>query len=97
MRPLTSDSPLPHFLCVCFYLNLRLPVPALSSLTCFCFVPRPLCPAPSVSCSHLPASAGWTGVSALSNGGVMEPTAQGLNGSLLASQPGLGTAGYPTH
>ncbi|CAB1322168.1 unnamed protein product [Coregonus sp. 'balchen'] len=34
---------------------------------------------------HLPASAGWTGVSALSNGGVMEAT-QGLNGSMLANQ-----------
>ncbi|XP_056154155.1 nucleolysin TIA-1 isoform X2 [Lampris incognitus] len=46
--------------------------------------------------NHLPASAGWTGVSAISNGGVMEPT-QGLNGSMLANQPGMGAAGYPTH
>ncbi|AWP06595.1 putative nucleolysin TIA-1 [Scophthalmus maximus] len=36
--------------------------------------------------NHLPASAGWTGMSAISNGGVMEPT-QGLNGSMLANQP----------
>uniref|UniRef100_A0AAQ4S7D5 RRM domain-containing protein n=1 Tax=Gasterosteus aculeatus aculeatus TaxID=481459 RepID=A0AAQ4S7D5_GASAC len=46
--------------------------------------------------NHLPASAGWTGMSAISNGGVMEPT-QGLNGSMLANQPGMGAAGYPTH
>ncbi|XP_046871424.1 nucleolysin TIA-1-like isoform X1 [Hypomesus transpacificus] len=46
--------------------------------------------------NHLPASAGWTGVSAISNGGVMEPT-QGLNGSMLANQPGMGATGYPTH
>uniref|UniRef100_H3D1J1 Cytotoxic granule associated RNA binding protein TIA1 n=1 Tax=Tetraodon nigroviridis TaxID=99883 RepID=H3D1J1_TETNG len=46
--------------------------------------------------NHLPASAGWTGMSAITNGGVMEPT-QGLNGSMLASQPGMGAAGYPTH
>ncbi|KAM6965191.1 cytotoxic granule associated RNA binding protein TIA1-like isoform 2-T2 [Aplochiton taeniatus] len=46
--------------------------------------------------NHLPANAGWTGVSAISNGGVMEPT-QGLNGSMLANQPGMGAAGYPTH
>lgn len=47
-------------------------------------------------CSHLPASAGWTGMSTITNGGVMEPT-QGLNGSMLASQPGMGATGYPTH
>uniref|UniRef100_A0AAZ3PD25 RRM domain-containing protein n=1 Tax=Oncorhynchus tshawytscha TaxID=74940 RepID=A0AAZ3PD25_ONCTS len=46
--------------------------------------------------NHLPASAGWTGVSALSNGGVMEAT-QGLNGSMLANQAGMGATGYPTH
>uniref|UniRef100_A0A8C5EB16 RRM domain-containing protein n=1 Tax=Gouania willdenowi TaxID=441366 RepID=A0A8C5EB16_GOUWI len=45
---------------------------------------------------HLPASAGWTGMSAISNGWVMEP-AQGLNGTMLANQPGMGAAGYPTH
>ncbi|CAL8327361.1 nucleolysin TIA-1 isoform X2 [Gadus morhua] len=46
--------------------------------------------------NHLPASAGWSGVGALSNGGVMEAS-QGLNGSMLASQPGMGATGYPTH
>lgn len=35
-------------------------------------------------------------MSAISNGGVMEPT-QGLNGSMLANQPGMGATGYPTH
>lgn len=49
-----------------------------------------------IFCSHLPASAGWTGMSTITNGGVMEPT-QGLNGSMLASQPGMGATGYPTH
>uniref|UniRef100_A0A3P9HSD7 RRM domain-containing protein n=2 Tax=Oryzias latipes TaxID=8090 RepID=A0A3P9HSD7_ORYLA len=39
---------------------------------------------------------GYSFVSAISNGGVMEPT-QGLNGSMLANQPGMGAAGYPTH
>lgn len=62
---------------------------AASFLTCWHFLSFPFC-------SHLPASAGWTGVSALSNGGVMEAT-QGLNGSMLANQAGMGATGYPTH
>lgn len=67
---------------------------ASSSLTCWhFFVFLSVCP---MFCSHLPASAGWTGMSTITNGGVMEPT-QGLNGSMLASQPGMGASGYPTH
>lgn len=47
-------------------------------------------------CSHLQAGAGWTGVGAVSNGGVVEP-GQGVNGTVLANQSGMGTAGYHTH
>lgn len=47
-------------------------------------------------CSHLQAGAGWPGVSAVSNGGVVEP-AQGVNGTVLANQSSMGTAGYHTH
>lgn len=46
--------------------------------------------------SHLQAGAGWTGVGAISNGGMVEPT-QGVNGTMLANQSGMGTAGYHTH
>lgn len=47
-------------------------------------------------CSHLQAGAGWTGVGAVSNGGVVEP-GQGVNGAVLANQSIMGTAGYHTH
>lgn len=47
-------------------------------------------------CSHIQAGAGWPGVSAVSNGGVVE-TAQGVNGTVLANQSSMGTAGYHTH
>ncbi|KAJ8287289.1 hypothetical protein GJAV_G00049840 [Gymnothorax javanicus] len=46
--------------------------------------------------NHIQAGGGWTGMSAVSNGGVVEP-GQGVNGSVLANQSGLGAAGYPTH
>ncbi|KAM4635682.1 cytotoxic granule associated RNA binding protein TIA1 isoform 3-T3 [Polymixia lowei] len=46
--------------------------------------------------NHLHAGAGWTGVGAVSNGGVVEP-GQGVNGTVLANQTGMGTAGYHTH
>ncbi|KTF80010.1 hypothetical protein cypCar_00035889 [Cyprinus carpio] len=45
---------------------------------------------------HIQAGAGWAGVSAVSNGGVVEP-AQGVNGTVLANQSSMGTAGYHTH
>lgn len=50
----------------------------------------------SSSCSHLHAGAGWTGMGALSNGGMVEP-GQGVNGTVLTNQAGMSTAGYPTH
>ncbi|KAJ0019804.1 hypothetical protein NQD34_007373 [Periophthalmus magnuspinnatus] len=44
--------------------------------------------------NQIPANAGWTNVSAISNGGVLETP---LNGTMIANQPGMGAAGYPTH
>uniref|UniRef100_A0A8C1T1R9 TIA1 cytotoxic granule-associated RNA binding protein n=1 Tax=Cyprinus carpio TaxID=7962 RepID=A0A8C1T1R9_CYPCA len=46
--------------------------------------------------NHIQAGAGWPGVSAVSNGGVVEP-AQGVNGTVLANHSSMGTAGYHTH
>lgn len=46
--------------------------------------------------SHLHAGAGWTGVGAVSNGGMVEP-GQGVNGTVLTNQAGMSTAGYHTH
>ncbi|KAM9841481.1 cytotoxic granule associated RNA binding protein TIA1-like isoform 1-T1 [Aulostomus maculatus] len=46
--------------------------------------------------NHLHAGAGWTGVGAVSNGGMVEP-GQGVNGTVLTNQAGMGTAGYHTH
>uniref|UniRef100_A0A8C7N0N6 Nucleolysin TIA-1 n=1 Tax=Oncorhynchus kisutch TaxID=8019 RepID=A0A8C7N0N6_ONCKI len=46
--------------------------------------------------NHLQAGAGWTGVGAVSNGGVVEP-GQGVNGAVLANQSVMGTTGYHTH
>lgn len=46
--------------------------------------------------SQLHAGAGWTGMSAVSNGGMVEP-GQGVNGTMLTNQTGMSTAGYPTH
>ncbi|XP_078812153.1 cytotoxic granule associated RNA binding protein TIA1 isoform X3 [Oryzias latipes] len=46
--------------------------------------------------NHLHAGAGWTGMGALSNGGMVEP-GQGVNGTVLTNQAGMSTAGYPTH
>lgn len=48
------------------------------------------------SLSQLHAGAGWTGMSAVSNGGMVEP-GQGVNGTMLTNQTGMSTAGYPTH
>ena len=46
--------------------------------------------------SHLHAGAGWTGVGAISNGGMVEP-GQGVNGTVLTNQAGMSAAGYHTH
>ncbi|XP_028274455.1 nucleolysin TIA-1-like isoform X3 [Parambassis ranga] len=46
--------------------------------------------------NHLHAGAGWTGVSAMSNGGMVE-AGQGVNGTVLTNQAGMSTAGYHTH
>ncbi|XP_078143568.1 cytotoxic granule associated RNA binding protein TIA1-like isoform X3 [Centroberyx gerrardi] len=46
--------------------------------------------------NHVHAGAGWTGVGAVSNGAVVEP-GQGVNGTVLTNQAGMGTAGYHTH
>ncbi|CAG5867688.1 unnamed protein product, partial [Menidia menidia] len=46
--------------------------------------------------NHLHAGAGWTGVGAISNGGMVEP-GQGVNGTVLTNQAGMSTAGYHTH
>lgn len=48
------------------------------------------------SYNHLHAGAGWTGMGAVSNGGMVEP-GQGVNGTMLTNQAGMGTTGYPTH
>ncbi|XP_008286797.1 cytotoxic granule associated RNA binding protein TIA1 isoform X4 [Stegastes partitus] len=48
------------------------------------------------SYNHLHAGAGWTGVGAVSNGGMVEP-GQGVNGTVLTNQAGMSTAGYHTH
>lgn len=48
------------------------------------------------SFSQLHAGAGWTGVGAVSNGGMVEP-GQGVNGTVLTNQAGMSTAGYHTH
>uniref|UniRef100_A0A3B4AVE3 RRM domain-containing protein n=1 Tax=Periophthalmus magnuspinnatus TaxID=409849 RepID=A0A3B4AVE3_9GOBI len=45
--------------------------------------------------NHLHAGAGWTGVATLSNG--LGDTAQGVNGTVLTTQTGMGTAGFHTH
>lgn len=50
----------------------------------------------SAPLSQLHAGAGWTGMSAVSNGGMVEP-GQGVNGTMLTNQTGMSTAGYPTH
>lgn len=46
--------------------------------------------------SHLHTGAGWTGVGAVSNGGMVEP-GQGVNGTMLTNQAGMSAAGYHTH
>lgn len=46
--------------------------------------------------SHLHAGGGWTGVSAVNNGGMVEP-GQGVNGTMLTNQAGMSAAGYHTH
>uniref|UniRef100_H3D7H4 TIA1 cytotoxic granule-associated RNA binding protein n=1 Tax=Tetraodon nigroviridis TaxID=99883 RepID=H3D7H4_TETNG len=46
--------------------------------------------------NQLHAGAGWTGMSTVSNGGMVEP-GQGVNGTMLTNQTGMSTAGYPTH
>ncbi|PWA26827.1 hypothetical protein CCH79_00001160, partial [Gambusia affinis] len=46
--------------------------------------------------NHLHAGAGWTGLGAVSNGGMVEP-GQGVNGTMLTNQAGMSTTGYPTH
>uniref|UniRef100_A0A8C6UZ27 Cytotoxic granule-associated RNA binding protein 1, like n=1 Tax=Neogobius melanostomus TaxID=47308 RepID=A0A8C6UZ27_9GOBI len=46
--------------------------------------------------NHLPAGAGWTGVGAMSNGGLVD-VVQGVNGTVLTNQTGMGTASYHTH
>ncbi|XP_075885608.1 cytotoxic granule associated RNA binding protein TIA1 isoform X4 [Nelusetta ayraudi] len=52
-------------------------------------------PIPAVI-GHLHAGGGWTGVSAVNNGGMVEP-GQGVNGTMLTNQAGMGTAGFHTH
>lgn len=63
-----------------------------SNLLAFCFLC--LCVSFCAFCSQIPANAGWTNVSAITNGGVLETP---LNGTMIANQPGMGAAGYPTH
>ncbi|XP_055009685.1 cytotoxic granule associated RNA binding protein TIA1-like isoform X1 [Boleophthalmus pectinirostris] len=46
--------------------------------------------------NHLQVGASWAGVATLSNGDLVD-TAQGVNGMVLTSQSGMGTAGFHTH